>query len=564
MSERVICKVSTKKRVDQTLVKICGWKGIHCHSFDQTADSIVVGLKSTHHAALCPFCGRRSSSVHSNYKRTIAELPLHGLEVILKVEVSRYRCFNPKCSHKTFTAQCADLTERYQRRTRRQREALEATLGLVAATVGARQCTAIGMPISPSTALRIVRGISHEVDYASVKHLCIDDFATRKGREYRTLIIDADTHIPLEIVPSREKDDVKNALKKYKRANLVSRDRSGAYSAAIRESLPRARQVADRFHLVKNCGEHLENQIKASMAKIKQEALAHTNTPVEAGVDTTNLYGPPTERDKALFKVVHDGHNKGLSNNEIARTLHITHHLVAKYLSMQEPHGRKIRSPEKALRYIDIIKKGVTCGKGYTEIRNDILTTGGYIGYKALIVGMKKIFPEYRPKQGDGCHNSPLSVANRERSAMSSLLTSNKMKIYVSNSDYGVNRKTGECSKEHIRAEQLVQKSKTLQDLREAYSSFRSVLSGTSVKDLDQWIQQYRESEYAHIASFATRLQNDISAIRNALRYDISNGPMEGCNNKVKAVKRSMYGRAKDDLLLIKIILYTRNNLHEN
>ncbi len=564
MSEEVICEVSTKKRVDQTLVKLCGWKGIHCHSFNQSADSIVAGLKSTHHAAKCPFCGRRSSSVHSNYERTIAELPVHGLEVILKVEVSRYRCLNPKCLHKTFTAQCTGLTERYQRRTQQQREALEAILGLVAATVGARQCTAIGMPISPSTALRVVRGISHEVDYTSFKHICIDDFASRKGQEYRTLIIDADTHTPLEIVSSREKDDVRKALKKYKRANLVSRDRSGAYSVAIREALPRARQVADKFHLVKNCGEHLEKQIKASMTKIKQETLAHTNTPVEDGIDTTNLYGPPTERDKALFKVVHDAHDKGLSNNEIARMQRLDHRTVAKYLSMTEPRGRKIRSPEETLRYIDIIKKGVACGKGYTTIQKDILAVGGNIGYDTLITGMKKIFPEYRPKQGAGCHNSPLSEANRERSVVSSLLTSNKMKIYVANPDYGVNRETGECSKERIRAEQLVQKSKTLQDLRGAYSSFRSVLSGTSVKDLDQWIQQYRESEYAHIASFATRLQNDISAIRNALRYDISNGPMEGCNNKVKAVKRSMYGRAKDDLLLIKIILYTRNNLHEN
>jgi len=39
---------------------------------------------------------------------------------------------------------------------------------------------------------------------------------------------------------------------------------------------------------------------------------------------------------------------------------------------------------------------------------------------------------------------------------------------------------------------------------------------------------------------------------------------MEGCNNKVKAVKRSMYGRAKDDLLLIKITLYSRKHMHVN
>ena len=236
MSERVICKDSTKKRVDQVLLRLCGWKGVHCHSLDQNADSIVVGLSSTHHAAKCPFCSRRSSSVHSTYERTLADLPVHGLEVVLKVEVSRYRCLNPKCSHKTFTAQCDGLTERYQRRTLEQRRHLECTLGPVSANVGSRQCAVVGMPISPSTALRIVRGISHDIDYASIRHLCIDDFAARKGREYRTLIIDADTHCPLEIVPSREKDDVKKALRKYKKATLVSRDRSATYAKAIHEA----------------------------------------------------------------------------------------------------------------------------------------------------------------------------------------------------------------------------------------------------------------------------------------------------------------------------------------
>ena len=66
------------------------------------------------------------------------------------------------------------------------------------------------------------------------------------------------------------------------------------------------------------------------------------------------------------------------------------------------------------------------------------------------------------------------------------------------------------------------------------------------------------------IASFAKELNKDITAIKNAIRYSISNGPMEGCNNKVKAVKRSMYGRAKDDLLLIKITLYSRKHMHVN
>lgn len=563
MSERVICKDSTKKRVDQVLLRLCGWKGVHCHSLDQNADSIVVGLSSTHHAAKCPFCSRRSSSVHSTYERTLADLPVHGLEVVLKVEVSRYRCLNPKCSHKTFTAQCDGLTERYQRRTLEQRRHLECTLGPVSANVGSRQCSVVGMPISPSTALRIVRGISHDIDYASIRHLCIDDFAARKGREYRTLIIDADTHRPLEIVPSREKDDVKKALRKYKKATLVSRDRSATYAKAIHEAIPKARQVADRFHLVKNCGEHIERQMKRSMPEIRNEALESARIPVEEGVSLEGQFRPPTERDVELFRQVWELRKEGLSILNIAKKLKVGRRVVRRHLSSTEPHGMRVLPSRPVLRYMDIIKAGVAEGKGYKDIREDIIASGGYVAYKALRLGMKKVFPEYKPKGGSGLKPSPLAKANRERDALSHLLTSNKMHLYVMNQYFGVNKKTGECSDEHCRAEMLIQKSKTLQKLREAYLSFRQVINGNSVKDLDNWIEENAVSKHQEIAVFAKSLTPDIKAIHNTVRYSISNGPIEGCNNKVKAVKRSMYGRAKDDLLLIKIILYARNNLHE-
>jgi len=563
VSEEVICKVSTKKRVDQTLVKLCGWKGVRCHRLERHPDSIVAGLRSTHHASKCPYCGRRSSSVHSKYERTVAEIPVHGLAVILRIEVSRYRCLNPKCHHKTFSAQCPGLTERYQRRTVGQRKLLESMLGPVAATVGSRQCVSLGMPVSPSTVLRIVRNVNLDIDCSSVRHLCIDDFAVRKGREYRTLIIDADTHRPLEIVPSREKDDVKKALRKYRRATLVSRDRSATYANAIREALPRTRQVADRFHLVKNCGEHIEKQMKLSMKEIKAEALASAEVPVEEGISLEGQYRPPTERDVELFGKVWELRKKGLSIMKIAQELNVGRRVVRRHLSSSKPHGMKIRPSQPVLRYLDIIKSGVAEGKGYMAIWEDIIASGGHVAYKALRYGMKKVFPEYKPIAGTGSKPSPLDAANQERRALSHLLTSKKMHLYVTNPDFGVNKKTGECSKEHCRAETLIQKSDTLQGLRKTYLSFKRTVAGDSVQDLDNWIEKQTTSEYQEIVIFAKSLVPDIGAIRNAIRYSISNGPIEGCNNKVKAVKRSMYGRAKDDLLLMKIILYTQNNIHE-
>lgn len=564
MSERVICKVSTKKRVDQTLVKIGGWSGVHCYRYESHEGYIEASLQSTHHAAKCPCCGHRSSHLHSSYERTVDDIPIHGLRVILKVEVSRYRCINPKCPHKTFVAQCPGVTEKYQRRTPGQRYQLQEILGLVASTVGARQCASLGMGISASTALRIVRGIRCPVDYASVKHICIDDFATRKGREYRTLIIDADTHIPLEIVPSRDKADVAKALRKYKRATVISRDRSSAYAGAIAAARPRAKQIADKFHLVKNCGEHVAEQIKSSMERIKVEVSETIGDPNTDIAVRYGLYKPPTLHDVEMFNRVHDLKRQGYSMTTISQMLHLRKSNVKKHLERSVPTGRKIPASKPVSRYMDLILEGIKAGKGYKSIWNDISASGGKVAYDALVDGMKKSFPGYKPKQGFGNKPVPMSEEQAEWGARLHLLSTKRMSLYVVNPDFGINKKTGECSQDRLRADVLIQRSKTLQKLREVYTSFRTVMSGSSVEDLDTWIANHKHTDYSHLRSFANKLPADIKAIKNAIRYRISNGPMEGCNNKVKAVKRSMYGRAKDDLLLIKITLYSKKYVHEN
>ena len=130
-------------------------------------------------------------------------------------------------------------------------------------------------------------------------------------------------------------------------------------------------------------------------------------------------------------------------------------------------------------RYIDIIQEGITSGLGYKAIREKIIAAGGYVDYGALFDGMKKVFPEYHPKQGyGGKTTSPLSVAQKERAQTRQLLGSSMMKIYVTNPSFGVKKDTGECTKERERADMLICKSGILQDLRQAYTSFRDVMSG--------------------------------------------------------------------------------------
>lgn len=121
------------------------------------------------------------------------------------------------------------------------------------------------------------------------------------------------------------------------------------------------------------------------------------------------------------------------------------------------------------------------------------------------------------------------------------------------NPDYGIDKKTGKCTLEHILAEKVVNASNMLLQLRECHTSFRNILSGDSPEALDEWIKKYSRTACKDMASFAKSVIKDIRPIKNAIRYSISNGLIEGLNNKIKALKRSMYGRASDKLLWIKM-----------
>ena len=71
---------------------------------------------------------------------------------------------------------------------------------------------------------------------------------------------------------------------------------------------------------------------------------------------------------------------------------------------------------------------------------------------------------------------------------------------------------------------------------------------------LKKFTENYSTSGIKSIKSFASGLLIDYDAVKNSVESDLSNGFVEGCNNKIKLIKRTMYGRAKIDLLRVKVL----------
>ena len=81
--------------------------------------------------------------------------------------------------------------------------------------------------------------------------MCIDDFALKKRQRYGTVMVDLETRKIVDMIESREAEDVSRWLSEYPNLQIVCRDGSNAYAAAITAAHPGAAQINDRFHILK-------------------------------------------------------------------------------------------------------------------------------------------------------------------------------------------------------------------------------------------------------------------------------------------------------------------------
>jgi transposase len=83
---------------------------------------------------------------------------------------------------------------------------------------------------------------------------------------------------------------------------------------------------------------------------------------------------------------------------------------------------------------------------------------------------------------------------------------------------------------------------------------FTRIVRERSSNKFNEWLRAATQSKLKEFESFARGLSEDYGAVKNALRYEWSNGQLEGQVNRLKTIKRQMYGRAKFDLLKARVL----------
>jgi hypothetical protein len=131
---------------------------------------------------------------------------------------------------------------------------------------------------------------------------------------------------------------------------------------------------------------------------------------------------------------------------------------------------------------------------------------------------------------------------------------------YVTRQDIFKHLWSGEKLEEETDVDYLFNKYSSLVELKRCINNFREIYIYKNPKLLDWFIAIYSQSSVKTIASFVKGLLIDIDAVRNSVTSSLSNGFVEGNNNRSKAIKRIMYGRAKIDLLSAKVIHGIQSN----
>ncbi|MBC7277079.1 ISL3 family transposase [Nocardioides sp. NBC_00368] len=471
----------------------------------------------------CPACGVLTRRVHSYHLRTVADVPVDGREVIVKVRVRRLRCLEEQCVLGSFREQVPDLLERHQRRTIRLNAQVAATVRELAGRASARVLPVLGVVLSRWTALRALMRIPlPAMDVPRV--LGIDDFALRRSHEYATILIDAETGRRIDVIPTRLSQPVQDWLTAHPGAEIVCRDGSGAYSDAITQALPAAIQVSDRWHLWHGLGE-----------AIRKEVAGHATcwTPA-VGLATGLQDGPRAATTRDRWQQVHGLLDAGVGLLDCSRRLGLALNTVKRYARVEQPEQLR-RAHQYRPTLVDPYRDHLRArraeqpGIPLTHLLAEIRELG-YQGSSNLLVR----YINQGRLDGDRSHLSPRKAAR--------LLLTNPANL----SD--VQQKT---------VAQLSGACAEMTALTSLITSFAALLTPCDANDtqLDAWITAVREADLPSVHSFSRGLDLDRAAVDAGLTLPHHNGRTEGVNNKIKLLKRQMYGRAGFDLLRHRILL---------
>lgn len=509
-------------------------------------------MQMTLSTAACPLCGTSSAQVHSQYTRTLADLPWGGATVQVFLHVRKFFCRVPACLRHIFTERLPDLAAPYARTTLRLQEVLRLIAFALGGEAGSRLLARLGMVGSPATLIALIRRTPAPA-HPTPRVLGVDDWAKRKGTSYGTILVDLEQHCPIDLLPDRSAQTLTTWLQAHPGSEIITRDRSERYATGATAGAPDAIQVADRWHLIRNWADVVERVLKRHHAALRQVQLV---TPLPASAPAACLLPAKTvnrrrkyaeeRRERAQqtrlerWTTIRERHAKGGALTDIARQLRLNYKTVRKYAHATEcPHMNGYpRRPRLVAAYEPYLRArwAEGCRNG-TQLYREI-AAHGFTGSRVLV---SMVVAQFRRDEGMSLPWLPTIARSKP------LLPRDAVNLILQQAaDRRAEERTAldDLRQVHAELDQLV-------DLSERYTAMFRTRQATA---FDQWMLDAHANSSKEVRQFARNLRNDEAAVRAALTHEWSNGQVEGQVHRLKLIKRSMYGRANFDLLRLRVL----------
>ena len=381
-------------------------------------------------------------------------------------------------------------------------------------------------------------------------------WSVSRGRD--TILIDMDSHKPVDVLPDRESGTLAAWLREHPEVQTVCRDRAGAYAEGVRTGAPQAIQVADRFHLWKNLCEAAEKTVAAHHHCLRAAAAAQVDPvtpepPAPVSLPAAESAAPPgrayrlAERTRTRYAEVQDCLARGLSRAATARELNLDIQTVRRFANAtcaEELLGKAEHRATKLDSYIDLVNQRWNEGVASAETITAELRSHGFKGDVQTVRRYLKPFrlPGTSSSHPDPHRRNPAPAAPavpKPRTISKALLTHPDR--LTEDDALIVKNATGGCAH--------------LERLHQHVRSFAKIMAQRRGTELPAWLEAVEADDLPELRSFAAGIRRDLSAVINGLTLEHSSGAVEGNATRVKRLKRDGYGRAKFDLLRAQILI---------
>jgi len=522
-----------------------------CVGVDRYSGGYRVAVAGAAIGCACPKCGVVSRRVHARYVRRVRDLPVQADRVIIRLQARKFWCGNRACPRRVFCERFGDVIRPFARMTERLEAALTSLALLTSAKLAERIACALGYPGSASTLLRCAHRYQPPLRQASA--IGVDDFAFRRGHTYGTIIVDLATNRPIELLRERSVGCLTAYLEAHPEVRLVARDRDAGYAQAVALAAPHASVVVDRWHLLRNLSDAFERLVANRSATWRAALQAHLDaqhatasagvppvTPPEPISSTSpRQQRPPTARTarrQHLLERAHDLRRKGWTKTAIARHLELDPKTVTGYLERDTPPDYSRRQPTPAAldAHHDHLRNRWRDGCRNAAHLTRELKERGYPGSERTV---RRYLNQWRDSSDDAPHSSP--------PATPPIVTLPSPKKLAWNLLHNEPDTTTRALLEHVGdAEHHTNLARAGLDAIKQHNPHA----------WNAWREAILDQPNSPLRRFVTGLQRDHGGIHNALTLTYSNGPTEGNVNRLKLIKRTMYGRAGFELLRKKVL----------